>query len=70
MRDTCGEPQFSGTNITVFVLFFGIALIEALRNNNWLEAALFLALGAMSLWVDVKKRRRAVSRRNDAPATT
>jgi len=44
-----------GANFAVFVLFFGIALIEAFRNQNWLEAALFLALGAMSLRADLRK---------------
>lgn len=42
-------------NITVFIIFFGIALIEALQKGNWLEAALFLALGALSLWADFTK---------------
>jgi hypothetical protein len=43
-------------NLTVFLLFFGIALIEAVQKHNWLEAALFLALGLLSLWADVQKR--------------
>lgn len=43
------------TNVAVFILFFGIALIEALQKQNWLEAALFLALGVLSLWVDIQK---------------
>jgi len=42
-------------NITVFIIFFGIALIEALQRRNWLEAVLFLALGVLSLWADFKK---------------
>ena len=46
-------PKF--TNLAVFVLFFGLALIEALQQNNWLSAALFLALGILSLWADLKK---------------
>jgi len=44
-----------GQNFAVFVLFFGIALIEAFRNGNRAEALLFLALGALSLWADLKK---------------
>ncbi len=40
------------TNIAVFILFFGIALIEAIQKNNWLEAVLFAALGLLSLWMD------------------
>jgi len=43
------------TNFAVFVIFFGIALIEAFKHNNWIEALLFLALGIISLWADVRK---------------
>jgi hypothetical protein len=43
------------TNITVFILFFGIALIEALQKQSWLEAALFFVLGVLSLWADFRK---------------
>ena len=42
-------------NITVFIIFFGIALIEAVQKHNWLEALLFLTLGVMSLWADIQK---------------
>lgn len=48
-------PAF--TNLTVFVIFFGIALIEAIQKSNWLEAALFLALGALSLRADFSTKR-------------
>jgi hypothetical protein len=44
------------TNIAVFLLFFGIALIEAFRRDNWLQAGLFLALGILSLWADFRKK--------------
>jgi hypothetical protein len=43
------------TNIAVFIIFFGIALIEALQKHNWLEAILFLCLGIISLWADIRK---------------
>ena len=43
-------------NLTVFILFFGIALIEALQKHNWLEAVLFAALGVLSLWADFNKK--------------
>lgn len=42
-------------NLTVFIIFFGLALIEALEKGNWLQAGLFLALGIMSLYADFKK---------------
>jgi hypothetical protein len=41
------------SNITVFILFFGIALIEAVQKQNWLEAILFAALGVLSLRADL-----------------
>lgn len=43
------------TNLAVFIIFFGIALIEALQKQNWLEAGLFLALGIISLLADIRK---------------
>jgi hypothetical protein len=43
------------TNFVVFILFFGLALIEAFQRQNWLEAILFLALGGMFLWSDLRK---------------
>lgn len=43
-------------NLAVFIIFFGIALIEAVQKDNWLEAALFLALGVLSLWADFAKK--------------
>lgn len=46
-------PKF--TNLAVFILFFGIALIEAFQKQNWLEALLFAALGVISLWADLRK---------------
>jgi len=45
------------TNMAVFVLFFGIALVEAFRNGSWIEAVLFLALGILSLWADITKKQ-------------
>lgn len=44
-------------NLAVFVLLFGIALVEAVQKHNWLEAALFLSLGTLSLWADFKKTK-------------
>ena len=44
------------SNITVFIIFFGIALIEAFQKQDWLLAILFLALGIMSLLADISKK--------------
>lgn len=44
------------TGFAVFVLFFGIALIEAVQKHNWLEASLFGGLGLLFLWTDARRR--------------
>lgn len=44
--------KVSFANTAVFVLFFGIALLEAFQEGNWLKAVLFLALGLISLRAD------------------
>lgn len=42
-------------NLAVFLIFFGIASVEAFQKNNWIEASLFFALGALSLRADMHK---------------
>lgn len=32
--------------LTVFILFFGLSLVEALWSGNWITAGLWLAAGA------------------------
>ncbi|MDX6528994.1 MAG: hypothetical protein QOH41_1284 [Blastocatellia bacterium] len=41
-----------GTNFAVFVLFFGIATLEAFQTRSWLKAALWLAIGTVFLVAD------------------
>ena len=41
-----------GTNATVFVLFFGIALIEATQEGHWLQVLFWLAIGSFFLAAD------------------
>jgi len=45
-----------GANFAIFILFFGIALIESFQKQNYLEAVLFLALGVISLFADSVKK--------------
>ena len=45
------------TNLAVFIIFFGIALIEAVQKQNLLVAALFLALGELSLRADFSTKK-------------
>ena len=41
-----------GSGFTIFVLFFGVALLEAFQSNNWLKAAFWLAIGLVFLVAD------------------
>ena len=45
-----------GPGITVFVLFFGLALLDALRAGDWVHAAFWVAIGAAFLWMDPPRR--------------
>ena len=44
-----------GVNLAVFILFFGIALIEAFQKHNWVEALLFVLLGMIFILADNRK---------------
>jgi hypothetical protein len=46
-----------GSNMTIFILFFGIALVEAFQSHNWLLAGLFLLVGIVSLYQDRLKKK-------------
>lgn len=44
-----------GVNFSVFIIFFGAAVLDALQTQNWPRVAVFAALAALSLWADAKK---------------
>lgn len=44
-----------GTNFAVFILFFGVATLEAIQTQNWLWVAFWAAIGTVFLWADAKK---------------
>jgi len=41
-----------GTNFTVFLLFFGISMLETFQTRNWIKAAFWLAIGIVFLVSD------------------
>ena len=47
-----------GTNITVFLLFFGVALLDALRGGHWLRAAFWFVIGLVFLLGDTIRQPR------------
>jgi hypothetical protein len=46
-----------GSNVTVFVLFFGVALLDALRSADLLRAAFWVAIGLVFLRGDALLQR-------------
>lgn len=58
------RTRMPGPGVTVFVLFFGLALLDAFRAHDWAHAAFWVAIGAVFLWADGPRRRPG-----PAPAT-
>ena len=44
-----------GANVTVFLLFFGISVLDAIRSHDWPRALLWLALGFVFLRANALK---------------
>jgi hypothetical protein len=61
-NSSLGEVAMSrirfGTGFTVFVLFFGIAALDAIRTREWLRVAFWMAIGAVFLLLDRKPVNR------------
>ncbi len=43
------------TNLTIFILFFGIALLDAIRGGAWLRILFWLAIGALFFVADQRQ---------------
>ena len=46
-----------GSAFTVFLLFFGIALLDAISNGQWVITLLWLLAGFCFLLADIMKRK-------------
>jgi hypothetical protein len=44
------------TNFAVFLLFFGVATLEAFQSQNWLKAGFWVAIGLVFLVADNLKK--------------
>ena len=47
-----------GSNFALFILFFGVAWLEALRHGNWLAAAAWTAISLIFLRADQIRPRK------------
>ena len=41
-----------GTNFTIFLLFFGLATLEAFQSANWIRAGFWIAIACVFLYAD------------------
>jgi hypothetical protein len=48
-----------GTNTAVFLIFFGLALLDALTSGNWLRSAFWIVVGLLFLRADALKPRKS-----------
>jgi hypothetical protein len=39
-------------SLTIFLIFFGISLLEAFRTRNWINVAFWIGIGVMFLIAD------------------
>jgi len=46
------------TNLTIFFLFFGIALLDALKGGHWPRVLFWLAVGAFFFLADRRQLRK------------
>ena len=44
-----------GTNFAIFILFFGVAAIDAVQTQNWLRVVFWIGVAAFFFWADTKK---------------
>ena len=49
--------KISFTNTAVFILFFGVAVIEAIQTQNWLKVIFWFAIGLVFLLGDFIKNK-------------
>ena len=45
-----------GAGFAVFIIFFGIAIIDAVKTQNWLRIAFWLAMGCAFVVLDNLKK--------------
>ncbi len=51
------KPFRPGPGSAIFIIFFGIALIESFENHKWLVAIFWLAIGALFILLDLRKNK-------------
>ncbi len=43
------------TNLAIFIMFFGVAMLDAIWGGQWWSVLLWLAVGAVFFWADYRR---------------
>jgi hypothetical protein len=54
-----------GPGFTIFMLFFALALIDAIRIQDWLKVSFWIGIGVVFLLMDSMGSRRKADRQTD-----
>jgi len=46
-----------GANFAIFILFFGVAVIDAISTKNWLRTGFWIAISLVFLFADNLKKK-------------
>ena len=46
-----------GRNFIIFLLFFGVATLEAFQTRNWIKAGFWVAIGAAFVFLDGSRKQ-------------
>ena len=60
-NDPQREQRMSWPGVTMFLLFFGIATMDALSSRNWLRIVFWVAMGVGFAFLDWWGQRRRTS---------
>jgi len=47
-----------GANFAVFILFFGLSVVEAIQTQNWIKVIFWLAIALVFLFADNFKKNK------------
>jgi hypothetical protein len=56
------HPRFNG--LAIFALFFGAAMLEAVRTHDWVKMIFWLAMGSGFLLADSLRKRTSSNKFN------
>jgi hypothetical protein len=54
-----------GPGFTIFMLFFALALIDAIRLQDWLKVSFWVGIGVVFLLLDNKNNQQKVNESTD-----